>query len=120
LETAVRDGSVEQNVQLRSPALNTGRLHDQVVQTVVASSSDAVGLLFRAANATDSEGSGEADDQNAPEIGFQSSTTATDIQSPSLNIREPVSADLLDLWNQHRFVRQGWFTAREAVSYVHA
>ncbi|KAJ9602635.1 hypothetical protein H2200_012828 [Cladophialophora chaetospira] len=96
-------------------------LQDQVVQTVVASSSDAVGLLFRAAGSSDSEGSdGLANEETQNGTGIRHSMTASNTMSPSLNIRESVPADILELWNQHRFVRQGWFTAREAVAYVQA
>lgn len=91
------------------------------MQTVVASSSDAVGLLFGAANSSDSEGSDGAGDE-PPSYGSvpKQSISGSSAFSPSLNTREPVSADVLELWNQHRFVRQGWFTAREAVAYTDA
>lgn len=95
------------------------QLQDQVVRTVVASSSDAVGLRFRAAGSPDSEGRDEIVNQAGIETGSAQSIS-TGILSPSLNTREHVPQEILDLWNQHRFVRQGWFTAREAVAYVDA
>jgi hypothetical protein len=86
----------------------------------VASSSDAVGLLFRAANATESEESEEAENHDTSDIGPQHSATGIEMASPCLSTDDPVSADVMALWTQHRFVRQGWFTAREAAAYVHA
>jgi hypothetical protein len=92
-------------------------LGDQVVQTVVASSSDAVGLLFRAAECSDSDGFDAAANQDDNAFAPDQSV-CTNIMSPSLNIREPVASEILELWDQHRFVRQGWFTAREAIAYL--
>ncbi|KAL2393364.1 Transcription factor hmgR [Exophiala dermatitidis] len=95
----------------------TDNLQDQVVQTVVASSSDAVGLLFRAAGSSDSESLDDSENHGGIETG-PAQSMSTGILSPSLNTREHVPPDILELWSQHRFVRQGWFTAREAVAYV--
>ncbi|KIX05976.1 uncharacterized protein Z518_03950 [Rhinocladiella mackenziei CBS 650.93] len=107
------------NIECTESSSLTDNLQDQVVQTVVASSSDAVGLLFRAANCTDSEGSVDAENQDPHETS-PGQSTSTGILCPGLNTREPASPEVLELWNQHRFVRQGWFTAREAVAYVQA
>ena len=93
----------------------TDRLQDQVIQTVVASSSDAVGLLFRAAGSSESEVSDDGEIDTGP-----AQSTATNVLSPSLNTHEAVSSDVLELWSRHRFVRQGWFTAREGEAYVQA
>ncbi|KAK4945163.1 hypothetical protein LTR10_015589 [Elasticomyces elasticus] len=97
----------------------TDALQDEVVQTVVASSSDAVGLLFGAAGSLDSEGSDEMENQDANDVDAGQSI-AGNILCPRLNIPERFLPDILDLWNQHRFVRQGWFTALEAAAYVNA
>lgn len=93
-------------------------LQDHVVQTVVASSSDAVGLLFRAAECSDSEGNDSAGNRDVRVL--QAPSVCTSILSPGLNTSEPVAAEIVELWNQHRFVRQGWFTAREAIAYLQA
>lgn len=100
--------------QAEASSVTTVPFQDQVVRTVVASSSDAVGLLFRAAEDSDSEGSDSANQRDSDH------PTVSSVFSHSLHTREPVSAEVLDLWNQHRFVRQGWFTAREAVAYIEA
>lgn len=92
-------------------------LGDQVVQTVVASSSDAVGLLFRAADCSDSDGFESAANQDDNALAPEQSVCTSNM-SPRLNIREPVASEILELWEQHRFVRQGWFTAREAIAYL--
>lgn len=94
-------------------------LQDQVVQTVVASSSDAVGLLFGAAGCSDSEGADEMGNKDDNDVDAGQWINGN-ILCPRLNVREPVSSDVLDLWNQHRFVRQGWFTALEGAAYVNA
>lgn len=87
-------------------------LQNDVLQAFVTSSSDAIGLLFRAAEHNDSDGSeGQAaiDVQCLPEV-----------QSEGYSMPSPAVAsnETLSLWAQHRFVRQGWFTPREAISYV--
>ena len=112
---------LRRDVDHNGTASLSSRLQDQVVQTIVANSSDAVGLLFRAANSSDSEGSDDVGDEETQHAtGPRHSTAAGDMMSPSLDIHESIPTDILELWNQHRFVRQGWFTAREAVAYVHA
>lgn len=90
---------------------------DQVVQTAVASSSDAVGLLFRAAECSDSDSFEAAANQDDKAL-VPKQSVCTSTVSPSLNIREPVASEILELWERHRFVRQGWVTAREAIEYL--
>jgi len=87
-------------------------LQSDVLQTVVTSSRDAVGLLFRAAEQNDSDSSDEhtARDDLARENVLGS---VCSMPSPAL-----ASNETLSLWQQHRFVRQGWFTSLEAVSYI--
>ena len=95
-------------------------LHNDVMQTVVTSSNDAVGILFRAAGQEDSDGSEEViPDRPLHHLnGSEFSTSPTNTHSPAMTTSGQISDDILDIWDQHRFVRQGWFTAREAVIYV--
>lgn len=120
-QNASRSGETPPSQDLGRPEATplTDALQDQVVQTVVASSSDAVGLLFGAAGSSDSESSDELGNKDDNDVAAGQSTI-DNILCPRLNVHEPVSPDILDLWNQHRFVRQGWFTALEAAAYVNA
>lgn len=92
---------------------------NDVVQTVVSSSKDALGLLFKAAEQQETD-SDEADlaaarAYDSPASAFTSNMHASMI--PPSTLSKPVKS-VIELWNQHRFVRQGWFSAVEAVTYV--
>ena len=67
----------------------TDNLQSQVVQTVVASSSDAVGLLFRAAaDCTDSDGSeDEVENRTAAVVTGAEGSVCTSVLSPGLKYR---------------------------------
>lgn len=100
---------------------NTGTegYESDVVHTVVSTSHDALGLLFKAV-----EQHVEADDgraRSAPELNENDSpATVSSIRglliAPS-NLASPPQA-VLDLWKQHRFVRHGWLSPIEAASYI--
>lgn len=85
----------------------SGELRDTVVQEVVANPTEAIGLLFRVAEDTQ--------DQTQP---HDTALVQFDGLTPALLGLESVSQQILELWSQHRFVRQGWFTEREAIAYV--
>lgn len=90
-----------------------------VVHTVVSTSHDALGLLFKAV-----EQHVEADDgraRSAPDLNENDSpATISSIRglpiAPS-SLASPPQA-VLDLWKQHRFVRHGWLSPIEAATYV--
>jgi hypothetical protein len=90
-----------------------------VVHTVVSTSHDALGLLFKAV-----EQHVEADDGRArsvPDMNENDSpATVSSIRglpiAPSL-LASPTQA-VLSLWKQHRFVRQGWLSPIEAATYI--
>lgn len=87
-------------------------LQSDVLRTFVTSSSDAVGLLFKAAEQNNSDSSDEhAESDDIRQNDMPGSVYS--MPSPAL-----ASNETLSLWEQHRFVRQGWFTSREAVSYI--
>lgn len=90
-----------------------------VVHTVVSTSHDALGLLFKAV-----EQHVEADDGKArspPDLNSDDSpATVSSIRglpiAPS-HLSSPPQA-VLAFWRQHRFVRQGWLSPLEAATYV--
>lgn len=91
-----------------------------VVHTVVSTSHDALGLLFKAV-----EQHVEADDgraRSAPDVDDEDNSPATvsSIRGLPIAISRLVSPlpAVLALWKQHRFVRQGWLSPVEAATYV--
>ncbi|EMD00514.1 hypothetical protein BAUCODRAFT_144175 [Baudoinia panamericana UAMH 10762] len=100
------------------PSDPSSSLHNDVVRTtLVTSSSDAVGLLFSAAVHPDSS---DPEDDGQPERHTRqqrSEDTSTQANS-ELHLPGHLQPDTLLLWEKLRFVRQGWFTAPEAVSYL--
>jgi hypothetical protein len=108
-------------------------LNDRVMRTIVASSNDALGLLFQAVeqpNQSSNEPSPgpdieDEDDDQQPGRGSkeppQYRTPHSAISNGNVSIPEQLSSvshDLLKLWNRCRFIKQGWFSAREAVTYI--
>jgi hypothetical protein len=121
--------AIEDNVQTATSARenapplhrlsSSSHLHDEVMHTVVQSSQDALGLLFKAAEQQDTD---DSEDQAMISGVGEASPASALTNQPVLPL--PVSAlsspskTIIELWNQHRFVRQGWFSAREAVTYI--
>lgn len=100
------------------------------MQTIVASSNDALGLLFQAIeqpNEVNYQDSYLPDPSSKfTEIGGDIphelsqdrtpySTTST---LPTLDSLSTVGPEILKLWGRCRFVKQGWLSAREAVTLV--
>lgn len=87
------------------------------METVVSCSKDALRLLFKAAEQQDPDGL-ETDQQgNSPVTPLTNHSTASFNPPPPVGLSEPAQ-ETLELWSRHRFVRQGWFSAREAVTYI--
>ncbi|KAL4894229.1 hypothetical protein BDV59DRAFT_207238 [Aspergillus ambiguus] len=94
----------------------TGRM----MSTILARPRDALDILFDAAQSR-----AEALPSHSQDLYAQASVNSA---NPSSIISEsglvPVSGlsqpddEVLDLWDKCRFVRQGWFTAQEAVTYL--
>lgn len=105
-----------------------GDLHTDMVKTFVTSSSDAMGLLFQAAEQNDSDSDTDDGARNARETGPASaarrlgedfSDAATSPwMSTEAQLPPQLTKETLALWNKHRFVVQGWFSAFEAISYI--
>jgi len=89
-----------------------------VLQTAVTSSRDAMGLLFRAA-AEEPDSLHDTDVEAERPRGSTTSPTGT---SPEGDLRlclpTEISPELVEIWNRHRFVRQGWFSPYEAIAYI--
>lgn len=110
----------------------TSSLGNSMMRTVVASGNDALNILFEAA-AAHSRGNGMT----------TGSQPGNDIPSESRTIRNEdslaggysgpfesstrtvypveisrVSKEVLDVWESCRFVKMGWFTSREAVTFI--
>ena len=103
------------------------------MRTVVSSGNDALNILFEAAAAADDQESG-LNDQGTSSQGLQSGDVGTG-NSHSVNggatarpdippqIVRPVelsdaSIETLNVWEACRFVKMGWFTSREAVTFI--
>jgi hypothetical protein len=111
---------------LRQISASQPDLAHAVMRTVVSSGSDALNLLFEAANHRDAM---EHQEQNASQAydtpksgpsGYEGGVPA----SPFHTFRaQPVqmstpSPETLRIWTSCRFVQMGWFSAHEAVTYV--
>jgi hypothetical protein len=102
-------------------------LQTEVVKTFVTSSNDAMGLLFQAAEENESDSDTDRDASNG-RVGnsmntFQrrddfSDAAASPWISSEAQLPPQLTRETLAVWNKHRFVMQGWFSAFEAISYV--
>jgi hypothetical protein len=83
-----------------------------MIATVTTSSADALNQLFDSAHPD--EGS------PARRQGTFTPTIDRSVQGIGFTISALSDPDdeVLDMWDKCRFVRQGWFTAQEAVTYV--
>lgn len=96
-----------------SDAHDNPSLSGRVMSTILARPSDALDVLFDAARpGVDESPSSQARDRDKT----QTVVSASGLVSVS-GLSHP-SEDVLDLWDRCRFVRQGWFTAQEAVTYI--
>jgi hypothetical protein len=102
------------------------------MRTVVSNDKDALNLLFGAAHQQDDS----SEDQQhmhsriagagvAPAMGGITQATPGPLPSvytpsaSSYQLKLPnASSNVLDVWNAFRFVKMGWFSAKEAVLYV--
>ncbi|KAF4544530.1 C6 transcription factor [Lasiodiplodia theobromae] len=116
-------------------------LADSMMRTVVASGNDALNLLFEAATREDAVAAAAA--SSARERGYaldagvvppgpavgegepamyatpgSNMSVSSGLLAPNSVQLSAASEEVLDLWKNCRFVRMGWFTAREAVTYV--
>ncbi|KAE8142942.1 hypothetical protein BDV38DRAFT_293422 [Aspergillus pseudotamarii] len=93
-------------------------LSGRVMSTILARPSDALDVLFDAARADVGESSSSHAMDQAGTIRDKSPTVVSASGLVSVSGLSHPSEDVLDLWDRCRFVRQGWFTAQEAVTYI--
>lgn len=106
-----------------------------MMRTVVASGNDALNILFEAATAHSQEDGSLNDASPLPGAGSKTGgsnvkerVTPKNYESPAAfeSIPPAISPvklsdatyEVLQIWEACRFVRMGWFTAREAVTFV--
>lgn len=116
---------------------SSGLLADSVMRTVVSNGHDALNLLFEAAN-QEGQSDGQSPSSRHPHgagctplssVGNLSAAACT--SSPAVSVpmsmnltsgaaaSDPNTAsDVLEIWSAFRFVRMGWLSAQEAVTFV--
>ncbi|PSN73394.1 hypothetical protein BS50DRAFT_616779 [Corynespora cassiicola Philippines] len=94
-----------------SQAGTSPSLTDRVVSSMVTGPNDALDILFDAASSSAGPAN-RSRNLSLPQVDLPSSfiPVIRELSDPQDNV--------LDLWDRCRFVRQGWFTAQEAVTYV--
>ncbi|KAJ5090028.1 hypothetical protein N7532_008712 [Penicillium argentinense] len=114
---------------------SSSTLASSMMRTVVASGNDALNILFEAATAQDQEDNTSNETDTPHRVGSKSGapngrerSTPRNFESPTTfesapRAQHPVSIsdvdpETLQVWEACRFVRMGWFTAREAVTFV--
>ncbi|KAJ6160200.1 hypothetical protein N7497_004737 [Penicillium chrysogenum] len=104
-------------------------LASSMMRTVVTSGNDALNILFEAATAQEDNSPGNSSESPAgpPSIGPSThDRTPGNYDSafePVTRVIHPVklsdaTQDTLNVWEACRFVKMGWFTAREAVTFI--
>ena len=120
-------GGTTRTLPAQEPALlQRGDFSDTLAKTVVTSSKDAIGLLFRAAEQSDTDSRSEDDDDNNDDDSAGTfsarwdgvSETTSPLMYSGAQLPPQFSEESLALWKRHRFVVQGWFSAVEAISYL--
>lgn len=91
-----------------------------VMQTVVSNGNDALNLLFQAAGRNgdvdvqnDFSTQAEANNQDATHV--QASLFGSNNQPIAIS---PTAPDVYRLWRSFRFVKEGWVSAEEVVTFV--
>lgn len=129
----VGDGNIHTITSQDNRHRSNSNLASSMMRTVVASGNDALNILFEAATAQDDT---SLNDESPPtEAGLRSGgstakerVTPRNFESPAafesvpraicpVDMSEPLQP-ILNVWNACRFVKMGWFTAREAVTFI--
>lgn len=95
-------------------------LSETVLRTIVSNESDALRLLFRAAEQSDAQSPrpSTTDSQKSPVIKDHPSFTNSTSAATGTAQRRAISPSVTEVWNAFRFTKMGWFTAEEAVAYM--
>lgn len=108
---------------------NDATIPDRVMTMYLTKPSDALGVLFDAAQPSLTQGRPRESRPSQPRLSKtqpQTSRYCNDNTSRivaesglvAISDLSPASEEVLDLWDRFRFVRQGWFTAQEGVTYL--
>lgn len=131
-ETTITENTVGVNGSGQNTQQPTSSLGNSMMRTVVASGNDALNILFEAA-AAHSRGNGmTTGSQPGNAISSERRTTRSEdsleggYSGPfegSTRTVHPVeisrvAKEVLDVWESCRFVKMGWFTSREAVTFI--
>lgn len=131
-ETAFTENTGNINESNQDRQQPTSNLGNSMMRTVVASGNDALNILFEAA-AAHSRGNGMTTDSQPGNTISSESRTTRDEDSLAGGYSGPfegstrtvypveisrVSKEVLDVWESCRFVKMGWFTSREAVTFI--
>lgn len=130
---SIHDG--ENASQHASPSHGSG-LTSSMMRTVVSSGNDALNLLFEAAAHTNTQ-NGQLERHHTRDAGARNDYNNNDYRPAAQNMQTPgpgsvgtspaapapvdisnPGRDVLDVWESCRFVKMGWFTAKEAITYV--
>lgn len=117
--------SVVSSTRRDSQAGDSTVSNDRVMTTFLTKPSDALNVLFDAAQPR-TPGSRAILERplerpKETQVSFSSENFSNIISESgqvSVSQLSQPSEDILDLWDRFRFVRQGWFTAQEAVTYL--
>jgi hypothetical protein len=143
LTYAARDRDNADSTLLSSPPegsqmrrQSTSTLANSMMRTVVSSGNDALNILFEAAAAHSKEHGNGLSESTTPSRNARNSTGRSNNYNSSMNQMHSVvppevlakaarpveisqaSKEDLSVWGSCRFVRMGWFTAREAVTFI--
>jgi len=131
-ETTITENTGNINESSQDKPQPTSSLGNSMMRTVVASGNDALNILFEAA-AAHSRGNGmTAGSQSGNAISSENRTIRNDdllaggysgpYENPTRTMHpveiSRVSKDVIDVWESCRFVKMGWFTSREAVTFI--
>lgn len=114
---------------------SNSNLASSMMRTVVASGNDALNILFEAATAHNQEETPSTDTSPPLEGGSRSGTSNAKERNTPRTFESPATfesvaraigpadiseatQDTLNVWDACRFVKMGWFTAREAVTFI--
>lgn len=87
---------------------------ERLISTVVSDSADALATLSHAAHCADT-GRTDSHQRHSDPVEITRPYTGMGLVMSSLS---DVDDQVLDIWDKFRFVRQGWFTAQEAVTFI--
>lgn len=107
-----RGGSAAENLQAQDGS-DESPLTDPVMSTIFTRPRDALNVLFDAAQVP----GGDQGELPSAQPGSATNLVSESGQVAVSALSQP-SEEVLDLWDKCRFVRQGWFTAQEAVTYL--